>query len=455
MSGSVCVCVRIVQANGCCNPAEHLEKTLRKMRPPAPAAAPGKPRGGRGDDYDDDDDDLNLECRMQRLKTDAARLQFGEIIGKGAFGDVYRGVRDGVCRVALKVIPTADIFSPEERREVFGEIFALRMASHENIVRLLGFSEVPNRGLVLVLELCTCSLSSLLTKIRRVRKSREMTPAAAAAASRWFKQEDSSSSSSSTLKPWESSLLDSLVTRLQLGRQLASAVHYLHNVCSPSIVHRDIKSANVLLQCVPTEEGDLQVSQPRTHCVERHKTEQGESTSLTPLLCSLVAQVIGKLCDFGMAKICSFVTSHRGSFQESVHLGGRAGVGSFPWMSPEAMDMEDISYPADIFSLGVLLWELVTCKKPWGHVQRPELILTNILVRGKRLPLDDPLFSEALTALLASMWAAEPSNRPKAEQTLQALDRIIMESVQEPGDDEGGDDYHQQQQQQQQQVGEA
>lgn len=100
------------------------------------------------------------------------------------------------------------------------------------------------------------------------------------------------------------------------------------------------------------------------------------------------------------------------------------------------MDMEDISYPADIFSLGVLLWELVTCNKPWGHVQRPELILTNILVRGKRLPLDDELFSEPLSGLLRSMWAAEPGDRPRAVQILQSLDQIV-DSLQEPDQEVG------------------
>jgi serine/threonine protein kinase len=98
--------------------------------------------------------------------------------------------------------------------------------------------------------------------------------------------------------------------QVQFGIQVVSALAYLHQR-TPSIVHRDIKSSNILLD----SSGKCKVS------------------------------------DFGMA------TYHRADLT--------AETGSYRWMAPEVMKHEPYDAKSDVYSFGVVLWELMTNDIPF------------------------------------------------------------------------------------------
>lgn len=83
------------------------------------------------------------------------------------------------------------------------------------------------------------------------------------------------------------------------------------------IVHRDLKSANCLL------------------------SDQGEV----------------KICDFGLSRIMKDMT-----------VKDTEPAGTPEWMAPEVIRNEPFSQKCDIFSFGVIMWELCTLTKPWEGV---------------------------------------------------------------------------------------
>lgn len=80
------------------------------------------------------------------------------------------------------------------------------------------------------------------------------------------------------------------------------------------IVHRDLKSANCL--------------------VNKHWTV--------------------KICDFGLSRMMT-----------DPPMMGSSSAGTPEWMAPELVRNEPFTEKCDIFSLGVIIWELVTLSKPW------------------------------------------------------------------------------------------
>jgi serine/threonine protein kinase len=127
---------------------------------------------------------------------------------------------------------------------------------------------------------------------------------------------------------------------LAVVRQVCDALEYAHR---QGIVHRDIKPENILLQ---------------TSDVRSQKSEQ--PTDLRPLTSDLCA----KITDFGLAK----VTDPNG-----VSLTGTwQAMGTPHYMAPEQWEKPaDVDHRADIYALGVVLYELLTGELPLGRFDPP------------------------------------------------------------------------------------
>ncbi|KAL4428401.1 hypothetical protein ABPG75_002490 [Micractinium tetrahymenae] len=147
----------------------------------------------------------------------------------------------------------------------------------------------------------------------------------------------------------------------QRGRRvalhLARALAYLHSL---GIVHMDVKSSNVLL------------------------TAWGGA----------------KLCDVGLSRMLG-----------NMHISTVACVGTFAWAAPEVLlGGHDCGRPVDIYSFGVVLWELLTGERPLrGHLRLP------------RVPEECP---QEVRDLMLRCLSTDPQARPTASQLVLQLDAL-------------------------------
>ncbi|KXZ44060.1 hypothetical protein GPECTOR_74g674 [Gonium pectorale] len=164
---------------------------------------------------------------------------------------------------------------------------------------------------------------------------------------------------------------------------VALALRHLH---ANGLVHRDLKPANLLLRSSPRD--------PRGFTV--------------------------KLADFGFVMRLS----------EAAEDGTRYGVadqacGTVTHMAPEALVAKaKISAAADVYSFGILMWELFAGGvRPYPHL-RPDKIPANVY-RGAR-----PAFGEGVPlmyrSLAASCWAADPRRRPKASDLVNTVNAQLQ-----------------------------
>lgn len=149
--------------------------------------------------------------------------------------------------------------------------------------------------------------------------------------------------------------------RLKMLRDICRGLMCIHRM---KIVHRDLKSANCL--------------------VDKHYTV--------------------KICDFGLSRIM-METPMRDS----------ASAGTPEWMAPELIRNEPFSEKCDIFSLGVIMWELCTLNRPWEGVP-PERVVYAVANEGSRLEIPEG----PLGRLIADCWA-ESHERPSCEEILSRL----------------------------------
>lgn len=153
---------------------------------------------------------------------------------------------------------------------------------------------------------------------------------------------------------------------IQVAIDVAQAMVYLH----PNIVHRDLKSQNVLLD----------------------------------------ADGRAKVCDFGIAKFKdrTFVST----------VNGQAGTPAY--MAPELFDGVNATEKVDVYSFAVLLWECLTGKVPWGHVPSPMQIIYYVGVLNQR-PKMPSAVPEDIKSLIQECWTSNPKNRPSFEDILARL----------------------------------
>uniref|UniRef100_A0A158R4Q7 Protein kinase domain-containing protein n=1 Tax=Syphacia muris TaxID=451379 RepID=A0A158R4Q7_9BILA len=146
------------------------------------------------------------------------------------------------------------------------------------------------------------------------------------------------------------------------SRQIADGMQYLH---SKKIIHRDLKSPNILVN----------------------------------------DEYVLKICDFGVSHIWDKQKSTVMSF-----------CGTPSWMAPEIIKKEPCSEKVDIWSFGVVLWELLTTEAPYKDVDSLAIIY-GVGANKLSLPIP-PMAPDGIKLLLRQCWSMKPSNRPSFNHIL-------------------------------------
>src|ERR1044072_9030156 len=108
-----------------------------------------------------------------------------------------------------------------------------------------------------------------------------------------------------------------------------------------------------------------------------------------------------KATDFGTAKILQF-----GTVQQTAHVGGTPS-----YMSPERIKGKVVDGRSDIFSLGVVLYEMVTDEKPFPG-QNITTVIYKIVNEAPAAPRQlDPSIHPGLNAVILKALAKEPADR--------------------------------------------
>lgn len=103
-----------------------------------------------------------------------------------------------------------------------------------------------------------------------------------------------------------------------------------------------------------------------------------------------------------------------------------AETGSYRWMAPEVMMHKEYTHLCDIYSYGIMLWELVTGEVPWREKSAVECALD---VATKRAGLTPPSSCHpALSEIMRNCWSYDPSDRWALK--LQVIDSLESSIVQ-------------------------
>jgi len=172
----------------------------------------------------------------------------------------------------------------------------------------------------------------------------------------------------------------SLVQRLVWGKEISKGMLWLHCTTPNMIIHKDLKPSNVVID------------------------EHGHA----------------RVCDFGLSSIKPNVAG--------ATVSGRDANGSPLWMAPEALLGQAFDEKVDVYSFGILLWQLVTRKQPFSHHSQLKPFTDAVCNQRERPPIKDewPL---RLKNLLQLCWHPRPARRPTFAQIIEQMDSLIIESA--------------------------
>ncbi|KAJ3678556.1 hypothetical protein LUZ60_002359 [Juncus effusus] len=219
-----------------------------------------------------DNDLVQSQCRrFSYEELLAVTNEFKDVIGEGGFGKVYHGVLDDGIEVAVKL---RSFISRQGAKEFQNEAWLLSRVHHRNMVRLIGYCD-ENNSLALVYDfMANGSLKEHLSG----RRGRTIT---------WRK-------------------------RLIIALESAQGLEYLHKGCTPPIIHRDVKSSNILLS----------------------------------------KNFNAKISDFGLSK--AFLND------DQTHISATIIVGTPGYLDPEYARNYKLTEKSDVYAFGVVLLELIT-----------------------------------------------------------------------------------------------
>ncbi|XP_022734967.1 calcium/calmodulin-regulated receptor-like kinase 1 isoform X2 [Durio zibethinus] len=270
-----------------------------------------------------------------------ATYNFTTLIGQGAFGPVYKAQMSTGETVAVKVLATD---SKQGEKEFQTEVMLLGRLHHRNLVNLVGYCAEKGQHILVYVYMSKGSLASHLY--------------------------------SENHEPLSWNL------RVYIALDVARGLEYLHDGAVPPVIHRDIKSSNILLD----------------------------------------ESMRARVADFGLSRE-EMVDKHKANIR-----------GTFGYLDPEYISTRTFTKKTDVYSFGVLLFELIAGRNPLqGLMEYVELaaISTEGKVGWEEIVdsrLDGKFDVQELNEIAALAYKCVnrvPKKRPSMRDIVQVLTRIL------------------------------
>ncbi|EOA19935.1 hypothetical protein CARUB_v10000185mg [Capsella rubella] len=158
--------------------------------------------------------------------------------------------------------------------------------------------------------------------------------------------------------------------RMRMALDVAKGMNYLHT-SNPTVVHRDLKSPNLLVD----------------------------------------KNWVVKVCDFGLSRM-----------KHHTYLSSKSTAGTPEWMAPEVLRNEPANEKCDVYSFGVILWELATSRVPWKGLN-PMQVVGAVGFQNRRLEIPDDI-DPTVAQIIRECWQTEPHLRPSFTQLMRSLKRF-------------------------------
>ncbi|HEX8173424.1 MAG TPA: protein kinase [Thermoanaerobaculia bacterium] len=270
------------------------------------------------------------------------------VLGKGGMGTVYLARDQRLNRyVALKVLNSADLSSEERRARFLREARSAAAVRHPNVATIYEVDETADSVPFIVMEYCEGE-----TLAQRVRRRAPDT-----------------------------------AEFLSIARQLAAGLAAAHE---KGIVHRDIKSANIIVE----------------------------------------PNGVAKILDFGLAKSLPREMSDPGADGATYESATGHFFGTLHFISPEQAHGRNADARSDLFSVGVVLYHMAAGHLPF-NAESPLMVLERVR-DGEPEPFVpvDPSFPPAATKIIARLLQKEPDDRYQtARELLADLEEIDTPTV--------------------------
>eukprot|EP01119_Soliformovum_irregulare_P016349 TRINITY_DN4710_c0_g2_i3.p1 TRINITY_DN4710_c0_g2~~TRINITY_DN4710_c0_g2_i3.p1 ORF type:complete len:1173 (+),score=432.27 TRINITY_DN4710_c0_g2_i3:488-3520(+) len=288
--------------------------------------------------------DLTLK-NLDLLKINYEDLKFQGILGEGGAAFVSKGEWNKQLVAIKKLKMREDFSSPSDQddqdesfskifNEFRREVFIMSGLEHPNLVNLKGLCMDP---LCIVTEFL--AFGDLNNYLR----------------------------SGTERLPWN--------LNLKIAADIAAGMSFLHSA-QPPIIHRDLKSPNVLLASL-----------------------------------DWFSPAVAKVADFGLSGAIQTVSNRE--------------VANPIWLAPEIMNGAEFSESSDIYGFGIILWEILTRKEPFSEIKFKAVMETKIK-EGLRPQIPDDV-PASYADLMRSCWHQDSSQRPSFKKIVTSLNAIREE----------------------------
>lgn len=274
---------------------------------------------------------------------DPEHIQLGHLLGEGGFAKVYQCQVAGQTAVA-KVIPS-DQLNEEMTYLLTNECTIWARLAHDNIVAFHGMASTAQSVWLVCENMAEGSLQAVLEKKRAAKAA-----------------------------------LPSMEEFVDSCTQISQGMDYLHKF-DPPVLHRDLKSANILMG------------------------NSGRRLAIA---------------DFGLAR-----------YQASAGKKMTAETGSYRWMAPEVIRHELYATPCDVYSYAILAWEMLTYRVPFDNMMPVEAAFA-VAREAKRPPIPSSCPSP-VRQMLEACWAQEAKKRPTFSELCAALEAEKEMLQEKPG----------------------